>query len=535
MARLPAASVPLSFFCLVSSSLAAIVFFSTVAHVSGSAANDAACAALSSSAFGGATLPPVYAAAVPPNVCASIWAEDLHTARGMVALPHDGGLIVVSRNGDVADLVWLNDTDGNGSIDSSNDAERKILTTIPGLTHGVALWQPASADPDAAMLLASSDTTVYRWPFRLSAPNSTLSDAPAALVINMPRGGHNTRTITIDPISQRWLYVSVGSVGNIDTSPTRSGLWRFDLAATPVAGAGQPFDFARDGSLFAGGLRNEVALAWDRLGVLWGAENGADELDRADLGGDVHNDNPGEEINKFDRGAGAFYGYPYCFSECVLGPGVTRGAGVQWAWPSFLGDGVHDDAWCRAGSNVVSPHVVMPAHTAPLGMRFYPREMAESRSGAAPPPFAFPPPPASGDAVGSDTGRLEYLIVAQHGSWNRSPPSGYRVVRFPTAVASEDLGVQIVGPQETLLWFDSDDGSATGDGWGRPVDVTLGRRGEVLITDDSMGRILVLRHLNFTGAEPRLSSTGGNGAGAVAPPLTALVCGLLMGLLAAVL
>ena len=52
-----------------------------------------------------------------------------------------------------------------------------------------------------------------------------------------------------------------------------------------------PIDFSL-GEVFADGLRNEVGLAFDAHGVLWGVENGADNLVRDDLGGDIHNDNP---------------------------------------------------------------------------------------------------------------------------------------------------------------------------------------------------------------------------------------------------
>ena len=53
------------------------------------------------------------------------------------------------------------------------------------------------------------------------------------------------------------------------------------------------FDFD-DGEVFADGLRNEVGLAFDKSGVLWGVENGADNLYREDLGGRIHNENPAE-------------------------------------------------------------------------------------------------------------------------------------------------------------------------------------------------------------------------------------------------
>jgi hypothetical protein len=48
-------------------------------------------------------------------------------------------------------------------------------------------------------------------------------------------------------------------------------------------------------------------------------ENGADQLNRPDIGGDIHNGNPAEELNRFNRTVGSHYGYPYCFSTYNLG------------------------------------------------------------------------------------------------------------------------------------------------------------------------------------------------------------------------
>jgi glucose/arabinose dehydrogenase len=64
--------------------------------------------------------------------------------------------------------------------------------------------------------------------------------------------------------------------------------------------------------VFADGLRNEVALDFALDGTLWGVGNSAEFLFRADLGGDIHNNNPGEEVHRFDR-PGLLFGYPYCW------------------------------------------------------------------------------------------------------------------------------------------------------------------------------------------------------------------------------
>lgn len=90
-------------------------------------------------------------------------------------------------------------------------------------------------------------------------------------------------------------------------------------------------------------------MAFDLDGVLHGVENGADNLNRPDLGGDIHNGNPAEEFNRFDGPVGSHYGYPYCFSTYDLD---GHPPGTQFAWPTFLDDGTHSDEWCNNVENV---------------------------------------------------------------------------------------------------------------------------------------------------------------------------------------
>ena len=84
------------------------------------------------------------------------------------------------------------------------------------------------------------------------------------------------------------LYVSVGSDGNVDPDSFRSRIRRFDWGDDSSK---FPLDFI-EAEVFADGLRNEVGLAFDKFGDLWGVENSADRLVRDDIGGDIHEDNP---------------------------------------------------------------------------------------------------------------------------------------------------------------------------------------------------------------------------------------------------
>jgi len=146
------------------------------------------------------------------------------------------------------------------------------------------------------------------------------------------------------------------------------------------------------------GLRNEVAINYDKHGNLFGVENGVDNLNRRDLGGNIHEDNPSEEVNFL--GKNGFYGYPYCWSEGKLPAQYAKGPGTQWVHEDFMGKGNYSDAWCRDHS--IRPVFNLEAHTAPLDIVFY--------YGTS-----FPQKYQNN------------AFIAQHGSWNRNTPIGYKV------------------------------------------------------------------------------------------------------------
>ncbi|MCB9737261.1 MAG: PQQ-dependent sugar dehydrogenase [Deltaproteobacteria bacterium] len=372
---------------------------------------------------------------VPAGYCAATWASGLDDPRGMIVAP-SGEVLVVERGKAQVTALW--DDDGDGV---SGATERAKLAGASGLNHGIALRD--------GFLYASSATTVFRWAWTSGAR----ADLGAATVVvkSIPSGGHSTRSLRVDDAGR--LYVSVGSAGNVDADSSRARIRRFDLASLPSGG----FDFA-SGEVFADGLRNEVGLAWDADGVLWGVQNGVDNLNRGDLGGDIHDDNPGELLSRFAT-AGAHHGYPWCWAEYQLPAGVGMGRGTMWAHPSSMNDGTHDDAWCRDTTNVQPPALSMQAHSAPLGLVFYDGD-------------AFPA------AVKGD------VFVAFHGSWNRSPATGYKVVRvhFEGGVA-----------QDPVPFLEYDGAGDIGADWPhRPVDVAVAADGRLLVTSDASNRVMVV-------------------------------------------
>jgi glucose/arabinose dehydrogenase len=270
-------------------------------------------------------------------------------------------------------------------------------------------------------------------------------------VSGIPGGGHSARPLAFD--SQGRLYVSVGSASNVDGATDivlRAQIRRFSLPASlPLNGLA--YD---SGEIVATGMRNESGIYIDAQDRLWGVENGRDNLADADFNGDIHNDNPGEEINLVDGQGAQLYGYPYCYSEHILSGGL--GPGTQWADQS-VGDLLQTDAFCQTPSKVHPPAYVMPAHWAPLGIIQYTGHAL----------------PYTGD-----------LLVGSHGSWNREPASG-------RVIARARLQGTMVTDLTVLVGEKGASGQLLQGTWNvRPVDLRQGPDEALYVSDDLGGRVL---------------------------------------------
>jgi glucose/arabinose dehydrogenase len=179
----------------------------------------------------------------------------------------------------------------------------------------------------------------------------------------------------------------------------------------------------KSGTVYASGLRNAVGITF-RPGTdeLWATNNGRDFL------GD---DQPPETINLVREGDD--FGWPRCHAGRIVDP---------------------DFGSAGACDGVAPPAVEMQAHSAPLGLTFYTGTHF---------PAAY---------QGS-------LFVAFHGSWNRSVPTGYKIVRIPFQDGRP-------GPVEDFAtgWLRAD-----GSWWGRPVDVLTAPDGSLWVSDDGGGKI----------------------------------------------
>merc|ERR1711974_122415 len=213
------------------------------------------------------------------------------------------------------------------------------------------------------------------------------------------------------------------------------------------------------GYIFANGLRNEAGIRFDLSGNLWGVENGVDNEYRADLGGDLHNSNPCEELNFLQNDESLFFGYPYCWSAYNI-TGYERG--TQFYQVQFREDVT--DAWCQDPANVVRPKLCMGPHMAPLDVLFWDNSMWPSVN--------------YGDA-----------FVAFHGSWNTNPPSGYRldhVVYIDGSPVENKPFLGYAGP-----------GAYRSGAWIRPVGLaatTINGQPALYLSSDATGQVVLIHY-----------------------------------------
>jgi hypothetical protein len=253
-----------------------------------------------------------------------------------------------------------------------------------------------------------------RWPYE--AGDDSL-EGKGEKILDLPTGGYNhhwTRNIIADTNGDK-IYVSVGSASNVGEYGLDEEKRRACILQINPDGSGE--------KLFAHGLRNPVGLAWNPVtGALWTAVNERDKL-----GDNLVPDYITSVVE------GGFYGWPFSYFGQVKDP--------RWSKDP------HDDLVNKA----MVPDVPLGNHTASLGLVFY--------TGSA-----FPERYLNG------------AFVAQHGSWNRSELSGYKVVFVPF----EDGKPR--PPVDFLTGF-----VAGGDGsqvHGRPVGMAQLPDGSLLVVDD---------------------------------------------------
>lgn len=214
------------------------------------------------------------------------------------------------------------------------------------------------------------------------------------------------------------IYAGVGSLSNIGDQ---------GMAAEEGRAAIWELDLATDQSrIFASGLRNAVGMAWEPVaGRLWTVVNERDGL------GD---ETPPDYLTSVQDGG--FYGWPYCY------------------WGKTVDDRVPQDPALVA--RAITPDYALGGHTASLGLCWMP----------------------GGTLPGFGPG----MVIGQHGSWNRSKLSGYRLIFVPF-----ENGAPSGPARDILAGFLSEDEKLA---YGRPVGVALGPDGRSLLMADDVGDII---------------------------------------------
>jgi hypothetical protein len=360
---------------------------------------------------------------VPPGFAISLYASGLANPR----------LLRVAPNGD----VFVAET-GAGRIKvlrpkAGSDKPEAVEVFASGLSQpfGIAFYP---ADNPQWVYVANSGSVV-RFPYR--SGDLMARGRPEVVVPKLPTGGHSTRDIVFSKDGAR-MFVSVGSESNVGEgmgrrNRTRLETWRHGHALGAAWGGEENraavlvFDLqGKSQRLFATGLRNCVGMAVQpATGDLWCSTNERDSLGD-DLVPDI--------ITRVREGA--FYGWP-------------------WYYIGANEDPRHKDGRPDLKDRVTVPDVLVEAHSASMQMAFYDRDQF---------PAAY-----RGDA-----------FAAEHGSWNRSRRTGYKVIRVRLK-----NGAPTGEYEDFVTGFVIDDRHA----WGRPVGVAVMHDGSLLVSEDGNGTI----------------------------------------------
>jgi glucose/arabinose dehydrogenase len=328
-------------------------------------------------------------------------------------------------------ITVLRDADHDGVAEM-----RETFATGLNRPFGLAFWKNylyvGNNDSIVRFTYTAGQTHARGEPERIAElpPSDGALDEDTArrlhIDISQTRGyNHWTRNVIFNPAGSK-MYVTIGSATNATPEAAGASVLRAAIHEYNPDGTGH--------RLFASGLRNPVGLAYyPGTSTLWTAVN-----ERDHLGDDLV---PDFVTSVRD---GGFYGWPYSYLGKHLDPTVTPQR------PDLVG-------------KATAPDVLLPAHSAALGLAFYAGTQfpSEYRSSA---------------------------FVALHGSINRSKLSGYSVVRVPFR-----NGKPVGAPEDFLTGFIARDDDEK-EAWGRPVGLLQLPDGSLLVSDDGSNRIWRVRY-----------------------------------------
>jgi len=363
----------------------------------------------------------------PAGFTVTEYARDLQSPRWIYVAP-DGDIFVAEANTErkgVKNAVVNAVTGKSNSERTEASANRITLLRDTNKDGKPDLRQPFLTglnQPFGMLVLgdkfyAANTDALMQYDYK---PGQTKITTAGKKILSLPAGGYNnhwTRNLLADPDGKK-IFISVGSGSNVGENGIDKEARRANILEINPDGTGE--------RIYASGLRNPVGMGWEpTTKKLYTAVNERDEL-----GDDLVPD----YLTSVKEGA--FYGWPYSYFGQNEDP---RRKGER---PDLV-------------KKAVVPDVPLGSHTASLGLAFYDKK-------------AFPEKYQNGAFVG------------QHGSWNRSQFSGYKVVFVPFQ------GGKPGKPEDFLTGF------LTGkdkDAYGRPVGIAVLPDGSMLVADDAGGRI----------------------------------------------
>ena len=402
-----------------------------------------------------------------------------------------GNLLVVQQGAGIVNLALQDDGGTCLSVKSSKDIIENSDVGVPSpyldmftsdeltssqLNHGIAL------SPDGKTLYASSAEAAFSWPY--DASSSSITGPNTTLVTNMSTSDHTTRTLLLSHSNPDLLLISRGSTSNVDpiAEDITSGHSQLKAFSLSNLSSSAPYNYNTAGLRLGWGLRNSVGVVEHPLtGGIYSVENSVDQIQRD--GKDVHQDNPGEEMNfhGYLNGTayppqGSNYGYPFCFSAWAP-TDLPQNANLTVGSPFQMGDmnSTNNDTYCDA--QTIPARLTFQAHQAPIDMKF-------NNSGTE-------------------------AWVSFHGSWDRTNPVGYKVAVIPFE-NGEPVAKSDNNTAATDVFANVDNGACPGSCF-RPAGLAFDAQGRLYVASDASGELYVVvkEAANVTG-----TPTGSGGGSA---------------------
>lgn len=361
----------------------------------------------------------------PQGLTVSALAADLKNPRWIYVLPNGDILVAEASTKDNVGKKVQNVVSGRaGSGNFGNSADRITLlrdTNQDGRPEVRSVFLKGLNQPLGMLLLnntfyVANTDGILQFPYKTG--DTTLT-AKGKKILDLPAGGYNnhwTRNI-ITNVAGSKIYVSVGSGSNVAEHGMENEHRRANILEINPDGSGE--------KIYASGLRNPVGMDWaPGTRTLWTAVNERDEL------GD-------ELVPDYLTGVkeGGFYGWPYAYWGKHPDP---RMEGKQQ--PDLV-------------ERSIVPDLSLGSHTASLGLAFYKgKALSEKYKNGA--------------------------FIGQHGSWNKSTLSGYKVVFVPFK-----NGKPSGKPEDFLTGFIAD--AEKSEVYGRPVGIAVANDGALLVADDA--------------------------------------------------